>query len=115
MANNRSNKPRVSVVVLGFNEKRYLENCLSAVLDQDFPREQYEVLFVDNASSDGSSMWVKEHFPDVEVVRLEQNLGFGGGNNRGAEQAQGDLVAFLNADTVVHRGWLSGMARFRHA
>jgi GT2 family glycosyltransferase len=109
MAPNKPKKPSVSVVVLGYNEKRYLENCLSAVLDQDYPHDHYEVLFVDNASNDGSSFWVGEHFPVVKVVRLEQNLGFGGGNNQGVAHAQGELVAFLNADTVVHRSWLSGM------
>jgi GT2 family glycosyltransferase len=104
-------KPRVSVIVLGYNEKRFLDGCLASVLDQDYPREQYEVLFVDNGSSDGSLEWVEEHFPEVKAIRLEQNYGFGGGNNRGAEQARGDLVAFLNADTVAHRGWLSGLVQ----
>jgi GT2 family glycosyltransferase len=105
------NKPKVSVIVLGFNEKRYLDDCLTSVLDQDYPRDQYEVLFVDNGSSDGSLEWIQERFPQVRAIRLAQNYGFGGGNNRGAAHAQGELVAFLNADTVVHRGWLSGMVR----
>ena len=104
-------KPRVSVVVLGYNERSYLENCLAAVLDQDYPRQQYEVIFVDNASNDGSSELVKERFSEVRIVRTEQNYGFGGGNNRGAAQAKGELVAFLNADTIVHRGWISGMVQ----
>lgn len=104
-------RPRVSVIVLGYNEKRYLEACLSAVLDQDYPRDQYEVLFIDNASSDGSLEHVQERFPEVRAIRLEENYGFGGGNNRGAAQAHGELVAFLNADTVVHLSWLSSMVR----
>jgi glycosyltransferase involved in cell wall biosynthesis len=45
-------RPRVSVVVLGYNEKRYLKDCLSALLDQDYPEEQYEILYVDNASNE---------------------------------------------------------------
>jgi GT2 family glycosyltransferase len=106
-----SKSPRVSVVVLGYNEKRYLQDCLSAVLDQDYARDRYEVLFVDNASSDGSLEWVQERFPQVRAIVLDRNYGFGGGNNRGAAHARGELVAFLNADTVVHRGWLSGMVR----
>jgi GT2 family glycosyltransferase len=99
----------VSVIVLGYNEKNYLADCFSAVLDQDLNNEFYEVIFVDNASVDGSSEWVKDNYPDVRIVRLEQNLGFGGGNNRGAEIAKTDLVVFLNADTVVHRSWLKQM------
>jgi GT2 family glycosyltransferase len=101
----------VSVIVLGYNEKQYLTDCLAAVLDQDYPRDMYEVLFVDNGSRDRSFEFVKERFPEVQAIRLEQNYGFGGGNNRGAAQARGELVAFLNSDTVAHRGWLSGMVR----
>jgi len=105
------NKPRVSVIALGYNEERFLEDCLAAVLDQDYPRDQYEVLFVDNGSSDGSLGLVQERFPEVRAISLDRNYGFGGGNNRGAAHARGDLVVFLNADTVVHRGWLGGMVR----
>ena len=103
------NIPQVSVIVLGYNEQKYLENCLASVLDQEYPRDQYEVLFVDNGSGDGSSEWVRTHFPEVRTVRLEQNLGFGGGNNQGAAHARGRFVVFLNADTIVHRGWLEGL------
>jgi GT2 family glycosyltransferase len=104
-------KPRVSVIVLGYNEERFLEGCLSAVLDQDYPRDQYEVLFIDNGSADGSMELVQEQFPEVRAIQLDQNYGFGGGNNRGAAHARGDLAVFLNADTVVHRGWLGGLVR----
>jgi len=104
-------KPRVSVIVLGYNEEQYLEGCLASVLDQDYPRDQYEVLFVDNGSSDGSLELVRGRFPEVRAISLDRNYGFGGGNNRGAAHAQGDLVVFLNSDTVVHRGWLGGLVR----
>jgi GT2 family glycosyltransferase len=105
------NKPRVSVIVLGYNEERFLEDCLAAVLDQDYPQDQYEVLFIDNGSSDGSLELVQERFPEVRAISLDRNYGFGGGNNRGAAHARSDLVVFFNADTVAHRGWLSGLVR----
>lgn len=104
-------KPRVSVIVLGYNEKRFLDGCLSAILDQDYQRDQYEVLFIDNGSDDDSLTWVQQHFPEVNAIRLEDNFGFGGGNNRGAVHAQGDLLVFLNADTVTHRGYLGNLVR----
>jgi GT2 family glycosyltransferase len=105
------NGPRVSVIVLGYNEQRFLDDCLTAVLDQDFPQDQYEVLFIDNGSADESLELVQERFPEVRAIRLEDNWGFGGGNNRGAARAKGKVVVFVNADTVAHRGWLSGMMR----
>lgn len=99
--------PNVSVIVLGYNGRRYLDACLSSVLDQELPRSEYEVLFVDNASSDGSAAFVRERFPDVRVVELERNFGFAEGMNRGVREARGRYVAVLNQDTVCHRRWLS--------
>jgi GT2 family glycosyltransferase len=95
-----------SVVVLGYNDKKYLEACLSSLLDQDMPPGSYEVLYVDNASPDGSADYVESTFPDVVLVRLDQNYGFAEGNNRGAEHARGRYIAFQNTDTVAQRQWL---------
>lgn len=99
--------PAVSVIVLGYNGREHVEACLTAVLDQDFDRP-YEVLFVDNASRDGTAD-LAERFAGVRVLRLPRNLGYTGGNNFGAEQARGRLLVFLNQDTVVHRRWLRGL------
>ncbi len=101
-----SQKPIASVVVLAYNDKKYLEGCLSSLLDQDMPTEDYEVIYADNASTDGSADFVAERFPDVRVLRLEKNYGFAEGNNRAAAAAQGRYVAFQNADTIAHRRWL---------
>jgi hypothetical protein len=99
--------PNVSVIVLGYNGRGYLDACLSSVLDQELPRGDYGVLFVDNASSDGSAAFVRERFPDVRVVELERNYGFAEGMNRGVREAGGRFLALLNQDTVCHRRWLS--------
>jgi GT2 family glycosyltransferase len=99
-----SSEPRVSVIVLGYNGRGYVDECLRSVLDQDFG-EPYEVLFVDNDSTDGSAD-AAVRYEDVRVVRLPRNLGYCGGNNAGFELAMAPLVVFLNQDTVVHRAWL---------
>src|SRR3990172_6001413 len=65
-----------------------------------------EVVFVDNASTDGSSDLVEAHYPEVRVLRSEVNLGYGGGNNFGARVARGDFLVFLNHDTHVTRDFL---------
>ncbi len=93
-----------SVVVLGYNGRAHVDACLSSVLDQDFGRP-YEVLFVDNASSDGSAD-LAARFEGVTVHRLDRNYGYCGGNNRGAALAPGGGLVFLNQDVVVHRSWL---------
>jgi GT2 family glycosyltransferase len=99
-------RPLASVIVLGYNDKKYLESCLSSLLDQDMPARDYEVIYADNASTDGSADFVTEQFPAVRVLCLDRNYGFAEGNNRAAEAARGRYVAFQNCDTVAHRRWL---------
>ena len=99
-------RPLVSVIVLGYNGREYVDECLSSLLDQDLPPDQYEVLYVDNGSRDGSVPVVRERFPQVRVVELDRNYGYAEGNNIGFRETRGDFVVFLNQDTVLHRGCL---------
>ena len=96
--------PVVSVIILGWNGLEYVDECLASVLDQDFERP-YEVLFVDNGSSDGTPERVAA-YPSVILHRLDRNYGYCQGNNIGYGHASGDYVVFLNQDVVVHRSWL---------
>ena len=96
--------PAVSVIVLGYQGRSYVDACLTSVLDQDFGRP-YEVLFVDNGSTDGTAD-LAEQYEGVRVHRLARNWGYCQGNNRGAELSRAPLVVFLNQDVVVHRSWL---------
>ena len=98
--------PLVSVIVLGWNGREFLSDCLGSVLDQDLPSSEYEVLYVDNGSRDGSSEFVRTRFPDVPVLALERNFGYAEGNNIGFRDTRGEFVVFLNQDTVAHRSWL---------
>jgi GT2 family glycosyltransferase len=102
---------KASVIVLGYNDKKYLEACFESLLDQDMPPGSYEVIYADNASTDGSADFVEEAFPDVVVIRLDKNYGFAEGNNRAAEFAKGRYISFQNADTVAQRRWLSELVR----
>ncbi|RPI88201.1 MAG: glycosyltransferase family 2 protein [Chloroflexi bacterium] len=108
---NNSQKPIASVIVLAYNDRRYLEGCLNSLLDQDLPAEDYEIIYADNASTDGSADYVEEHFPLVRVIRLDRNYGFALGNNMAAEAARGRYIAFQNADTEAHKRWLSELIK----
>jgi GT2 family glycosyltransferase len=99
--------PKASVIVLGYNGRQYLDACLSSLLDSELPRDEYEVLYVDNGSKDRSVDFVRQRFPDVRVLPLDRNYGFAEGNNRGLREARGRHIAVLNQDTVCHRRWLS--------
>jgi GT2 family glycosyltransferase len=96
-ANPRS--PKVSVIVLNWNGLRFLGPCLKSLMNQN--ATDYEVILVDNGSTDGSVDYSKENFPAVRVIENGRNFGFGGGNNIGIEQARGEYVIVLNNDTVA--------------
>jgi len=98
--------PLASVLVLGYNGRRYLHACFSSLEDQDMPRESYELLYVDNGSADGSLSYVEANHSDVRVLPLDHNHGYAEGNNIGFQHCRGRFVVFLNQDTVVHRSWL---------
>jgi GT2 family glycosyltransferase len=99
--------PEISIVVLTWNGRQYLEACLSALQLQE--AVSAETILVDNASTDGTAAFVRERFPAVRIVELERNVGFAAGNNAGARQARGRYLAFLNNDTVPHPGWLRAL------
>jgi GT2 family glycosyltransferase len=97
-------RPVVSVLVLTWNGRKYIPDCLKSLFDQDFDRE-YEVIVVDNGSTDGSAD-LASACPRAKVHRLDRNYGFCLGNNIGFDYTRGRYVVFLNQDVVLHRGWL---------
>ena len=98
--------PYVSIIVLNYNGRAHLKECFESLRRIKYPKDRYEVIMVDNASSDDSVTYTKKNFPWVRILRLDRNYGFAEGNNRGAEIAKGEHIVFLNNDTVVHRDWL---------
>jgi GT2 family glycosyltransferase len=101
--------PLVSIVVVTWNGRQYLDACLSAVAAQD--GVSAETILVDNASTDGTVAYVRERFPHVRVIEMPQNRGFAGGNNAGVRQARGRFIALLNNDAVPEPGWLPALVR----
>lgn len=106
--------PSVSVIIVGYNGRRYVDSCLSAVLDQSWPAQEYEVLYVDNGSADSPIADIQACYPGVRTIQLNHNLGFAAGNNQAATYARGDILLFLNQDTVAHYGWVAQMVTALH-
>jgi GT2 family glycosyltransferase len=104
---------KVSVVVVNYNGLQYLDACLNSILKQDF--RDYEVIFVDNASTDSSLEYARRHFPGLVFVANNLNSGYAGGINSGLAVARGEYIAPINMDTEVAPGWLSAMVDFMDA
>jgi len=91
----------VSVIIVSWNTREMLRNCLRSIYEAA-GTETFEMIVVDNASTDGSADMVSSCFPRAQLVRNEFNLGFAAANNQGMAIANGRYVLLLNSDTVVH-------------
>lgn len=94
----------ISVVIVNYNGAQWLERCLSSLLTQTL--NTFEIILVDNASTDDSCARVEKNFPQVILVRSKMNVGFAAGNNLGIRAARGNLIATLNTDTRVEPDYL---------
>jgi GT2 family glycosyltransferase len=100
----------ISILVLNYNGKHLLKPCLDSVFEQKFT--DYELIVVDNNSSDGSAAYIKENFPKAKLVKNAENFGFARGNNRGIEVCRGEWIFFLNNDTTLAKDCLEFL--FKH-
>ena len=98
-------QPLVSVIVLNFNAKEFLVNCIDSIFDSNY--QNFEVILVDNASSDQTYQICKEKHPKINLIINEKNLGYCGGNNIGIKSAKGEFIIILNPDTVVDPNWIT--------
>ena len=101
----------ISVVIVAWNARHYLELCLES-LEKAPPRRSMEVLVVDNASADGSCEMVEAKFPWAKLIESRENLGFAKGNNVAIRQCKGQYIALVNPDVIVFPGCLDALADF---
>lgn len=95
---------RISVVVPFYNTQRYVEECIQALLAQTYPSSHYDVIMVDNNSTDGSSAIVRK-YPRIKLLS-EPKQGAYAARNRGVAAARGEVIAFTDPDCVPARDWL---------
>ena len=99
--------PAVSVVVTNWNGRRFLADCLNALNAQTW--QDFEIIVVDNGSTDGSVQWLREYWSSVRVIANSENLGFPAAVNQGIQASAAVHVATLNNDTQVEPGWLAAL------
>jgi len=96
--------PLISIIILNYNGKKFLENCIKSVLEQNY--KKIEIILVDNDSSDNSHLECKEKFPKISLIENKENVGYCEGNNIGIRNAKGEFIVILNPDTEVKDSWL---------
>jgi GT2 family glycosyltransferase/glycosyltransferase involved in cell wall biosynthesis len=109
----RSKLPLVSILIVTYNCREFLRPCLDSILrNGEYPN--YEVIVVDNHSSDGTEEILSQYVPADPRIRIHvfpENLGFAGANNQAARLSRGDYLLLLNPDTIVTPGWIHRLMR----
>lgn len=96
---------KVAIVILNWNGKQMMMSYLPSVIQ--YSREEASIIVADNASTDGSVQWLREHHPEVRVIELDKNYGFAEGYNRALKQVEAQYYVILNSDVQVTHHWLT--------
>ncbi len=102
--------PKVSIVVVNYNGLALIRECLDSLTAQVYP--DFDILLVDNQSTDGSAQLARQQYPSVQVIESAENLGYSGAVNLARAYATGDYIAILNMDVVVEADWLYPLVDF---
>ncbi len=105
-------KHDVAIVLVGKDSREYVKKCLVSLREAQWGSFDYEVIYVDNGSKDGTLDMIAEGFPEVETIGNDDNLGFCKAANQGAEKANSRYLCFLNDDTIVLEDAVARLARF---
>lgn len=98
------NSVRISIIIVTWNGLHHLKKFFPEVWK--YKNEHSEILIADNNSTDGTAEWLVEYYPECRHIKLDDNYGYCGGNNRAAQKANGDILLFLNNDVRVTHNWL---------
>lgn len=99
--------PLVSVIIVNWNGKSLLDNCLSSLKKVTYKNK--EIIFVDNASTDGSLEYAQKLYPGMRIIKNSKNLGYAEGHEEAFKKAKGDLILLLSTDTIVKENMLNAL------
>ena len=108
MISELKNNPSVSIIIVNYNGKRLLKNCLTSLYNLEYPKESFKIKLIDNNSTDGSLEYVYRHFHRVEVLKNDEN-NYCKANNIGIKSSNSEYIALLNNDTAVDKNWLKAL------
>ncbi len=93
----------VSLIITTYNYAQYVERAIRSALDQSLPVNQFEIIVVNDSSTDGTATILENYANDVRVFNLQENLGLAGARNFGIKKAKGQFIFFLDADDYLHK------------
>lgn len=92
----------VSIIITTFNYGRFIERAIRSCLDQSMPNNRYEIIVVDDASTDNTSHILSNYQEEIKLIRFDENKGLSAARNEGVRKAKGQYVVFLDADDYIH-------------
>ncbi len=104
--------PNISVITVGMNHLSYLKALYHSLFVECKPKNQFEAIYVDNCSNDGSVEYLKKNYPEVKIIENEKPLGFGENNNRGVMASVGNYIAIINPDIILKDGSIDILYEF---
>jgi len=96
----------VSLIITTYNYAQYVERAIRSALDQSLSSDQYEIIVVNDCSTDGTTSVLENFEKDARIFNLEENMGLSGARNFGIKKAKGQFVSFLDADDYLHKDTL---------
>ena len=102
-----THQPKVAIVILNWNGRRYLEQFLPSVSVSTY--SNYEIIIADNGSTDDSISFIEKNYGSIKIIRLTKNYGFSRGYNEALKEVRADYYMLLNSDVEVKPGWLQPM------
>ena len=100
----------VSIIIPHWNGIDILSECIDSLNNTEY--SNFEIIVVDNYSSDESVKWLKANHPKIKIIENDKNYGYAGGCNRGINNSKGDYIVFLNNDTIHKKDWLRNLVTF---
>jgi cellulose synthase/poly-beta-1,6-N-acetylglucosamine synthase-like glycosyltransferase len=114
MVTNYTNIPKLSIIVCAFNEEEHLENCLKSLINQEYDLSDFEIIIMDNESTDSTSVIAKKivnsykNKVDIKYVKIK-HVGLSISRNTGISIALGDIIAFVDADALIEKNWINNI------
>lgn len=103
----------ISFIIVSFNTEKILDDCLTSIYSTLSQKSlSYEIIVIDNVSTDGTRAMLKKKYPQVVTILNDENVGFGRANNQGIRKAKGEYVVLINSDTISLPGSLNKLYTF---